>query len=207
MPNKNKPTGERRFNGDLWPQRDRVCFRVAYKFEAADSAIRRCRNFNLAVQAGGCVGAWPKYLKNHFSRVVTFEPSPENFGLLKENLKGFDIEYHHAALGARPGRCGIKENPKNCGDDQTIPGGLVEVVALDDLNLDPDLIYLDIQGDELAALKGAFRTVERCSPIVGIEVDNKLKVKGDAEAFLRALGYQPVEQFNQDLIFERTLHA
>lgn len=189
---------------DWWPDRDKVCWKVCYALDGADLAIKRCKKTELVIQAGGCVGVWPRHLKQAFTRVVTFEPSLENFNLLLKNLEGVEgIEKHWAALGTKSGRCGVKEDPANCGNDQTVPEGEVPVVAIDDLWLEPDLIYLDIQGDELAALKGAEQTIERCSPVIAIEVDNKLSRKGDAVGYLGSVGYKHVDTWGQDYIFVR----
>lgn len=198
--------GVKEIRNDLWPRRDETCHRVAYDFRGADSAIRRCNKLDLVVQAGGCVGVWPRYLKTRFERVMTFEPSVENYALLLRNLKGLEIETFHAALSDRVGRCAMKLNPTNCGDDQTVAGDEVDTVTIDSLSIDPDLIYLDIQGDEYFAIQGAKETLARCSPIVAIEVDNKLsRIKGDAVALLKELGYVQFGRVHQDWLFERHL--
>ena len=192
--------------GDLWPGRDSVCNRVAYDFRGADIAIRRCDKLDLVIQAGGCVGAWPRYLRTQFNQVYTFEPSAENFNLMVKNLGELDIKKHYAALSNGIGKCGLKMNPANCGDDQTIAGDEVDTVTIDSLNVDPDLIYLDIQGDEYFAITGATETLNRCSPIIGIEVDNKLaRIKGDAVTLLKELGYVQFGKHSQDWLFERLI--
>ena len=191
-------------NDDLWHVRDQTCHRVAYDFRGADLAVRRCSKLTLAIQAGGCVGVWPRYLRTIFSKVYTFEPSPENYGLMLKNLGDLDIEKVNAALSDGVGRCGLKLNPQNCGDDQTIAGDEVETVSIDSLGVDPDLIYLDIQGDEHSAIRGAEETLKRCSPVIGVEVDNKLaRHKGDAVALLKELGYVQFGRSHQDWLFER----
>ena len=193
-------------NGDWWPTRDHTCHRVAYDFKGADLAIKRCKKLDLVIQAGGCVGVWPRYLRTIFAKVHTFEPSAENYLLMVKNLGDLDIEKHHAALSDKIGRCGLKLNPLNCGDDQTIAGDVVDTVTIDSLGVDPDLIYLDIQGDEYHALRGAEETIKRCSPIVGIEIDNGLsRLKGDAAALLKGLGYVKFAKANQDWLFERSV--
>ena len=198
--------GFKLIHGDLWPLRDQTCHRVAYNFNGADLAIKRCKRLNLVIQAGGCVGVWPRYLRETFAKVYTFEPSQENFTLMVKNLGDLDIVKHHAALTDRVGRCSMKLNPANCGDDQTIQGDEVDTLTIDSLEVDPDLIYLDIQGDEYFAIKGAEETLKRCSPIIGIEVDNKLaRVKGDAVGLLKELGYVQFGKSSQDWLFERLL--
>lgn len=196
--------GYQLINDDLWPLRDRTCNRVAYDFRGADLAIKRCKKLDLAIQAGGCVGVWPRYLRTIFSEVFTFEPSLENYELMCRNLGELDIHKVNGALSDHVGRCGMKLNPANCGDDQTVPGDMVDTWTIDSLACYPDLIYLDIQGDEYHALKGAEQTLQRCSPIIGIEVDNKLaKLKGDAVALLKDYGYVQFGKHSQDWLFER----
>jgi len=150
------------------------------------------------------VGVWPRYLRTIFSKVYTFEPSAENYELMLKNLGDLDIVKFHAALSDKVGRCGLKVNPANCGDDQTTAGDEVDTLTIDSLKVEPNLIYLDIQGDEYFALKGAAETLERCSPIVAVEVDNKLaRLKGDAVALLKELKYVQFGKVHQDFLFER----
>jgi len=192
--------------GDWWPDRDRTCHSSSYNLEGCDAATKLCRKTDLVIQAGGNVGVWPRHLRKSFKRVLTFEPSIENFELMLKNLPGVDVEMTFAALGERAGTCGIVLNPQNCGDDQTIPGGDVPVIAIDDLNVDPDLIYLDIQGDELSVLKGAVETIKRCYPVVGLEIDgHSMKRHGDPRPFLLEFGYERVGREHQDELFARKL--
>lgn len=193
-------------NGDWWPDRDKTCHVSSYNFKGADKALSFCRKTELVIQAGGNVGVWPRYLRTKFSRVITFEPSKENYELMLKNLSGVDVEIHHSALGEKAGKCGVKLNPLNCGDDQTVPGKEVPVVAIDDLLLAPDLIYLDIQGDELPVLKGAMRTIRECSPVIAVEVDgSSMRRHGDPRPFLQELGYELADRAHQDYIYVRSV--
>lgn len=190
--------------GDWWPDRDKTCHSSSYNLEGVELTYKLCTKHDLAIQAGGNVGVWPRELRKKYKRVITFEPSSENFELMLKNLSGVDVQMFHAALGDRAGRCNIKPNPENCGDDQTTPGADVLVMAIDDLEMDPDLIYLDIQGDELPALKGASRTIARCSPVIAIEIDgHSMRKHGDPRPFLMDLGYKRVDRAHQDEIFVR----
>ncbi len=62
----------------------------------------------------------------------------------------------------------------------------VDVATLDDYGLDPFLIKLDVQGEELAVLKGARRTIERSRPIFLIETPNLQQ----EVAFLKQFNYE-----------------
>ena len=192
----------KRINDDWWPDRDEACHRVCYNLIGAEIASSYCEKHDLVIQAGGNVGVWPRFLRTIFASVWTFEPSKENFDLMAKNLSGMDVKMTNAALGMKSGRCSMIFNPRNCGDDRTVPGDETEVVAIDDLGIDPDLIYLDVQGDELAVLAGAEATLKRCAPIVAIEHDRKfVQNRGDPIGLLIALGYHQLERYGQDRIF------
>lgn len=47
----------------------------------------------------------------------------------------------------------------------------VQTIKIDDLNLLPDIIKMDIEGGELNALKGCTETIKKCSPVFLIEVN------------------------------------
>lgn len=199
---------KRKIRGDWWPNRDQTCHNSAYTMRGAEIAIGLCRKTDLVIQAGGNVGVWPRWLKDKFTRVLTFEPSKENYDLMVENLSisKVQVEMFHAALGEKAGKCGVKLNPHNCGDDQTIEGKDVPVIAIDDLSVDPDLIYLDIQGDELPALRGAAQTILRCYPVIALEVDGScMRRHGDPRPYLKSLGYEVVDRAHQDEIFTRSV--
>jgi FkbM family methyltransferase len=197
----------RQIKGDWWPDRDRTCHSSSYNLEGCEAAARLCKKHDLVIQAGGNCGVWPRHLSGLFARVITFEPSIENYELMQKNILAPEIqgiEMHFAALGEKAGKCGIKLNPENCGDDQTVPGEDVPMVAIDDLKVDPDLIYLDIQGDELPVLKGALETIKRCYPVIGIEIDgHSMRRHGDPRPFLLDLGYEKVGREHQDELFVR----
>src|SRR5690242_8826641 len=52
----------------------------------------------IAVQAGGNLGLFPKFLAHHFAHVYTFEPSADLFPLLCRNAPETNISRFQAAL-------------------------------------------------------------------------------------------------------------
>lgn len=111
--------------------------------------------------------------------VVSFEPSPDNFALLTENvrLNGFSktILTEHAALGAECGEANLYLSSYNTGDhrmystlpddDNTFNAGArrrsvqVSVASLDEYLSrrgisQVDMIKIDVQGAEMDVLKG-----------------------------------------------------
>ena len=107
-------------------------------------------------------------------RVYAFEPSPESFHLLVRNIEAngyrnvFPVQ---KAVSNVTGRTRLYLNPRDTGDHRIYPGGEprsyvgVETVRLDDWvrgrEETADLIQMDIQGAELAALEGMDRLVRR----------------------------------------------
>jgi FkbM family methyltransferase len=168
------------------------------------AVIKRVPQKRVAVQAGGNQGIWPKYLALWFDRVITFEPDPANFFAMTMNAPEPNIVRHQAALGAAPGRVGLSQarrddtkGPHHSGLVHVEGEGDVERIRLDDLNLAIcDLLYLDVEGYELFALKGAVDTLARCRPVVAIEVNQNLRFFGltpeDIDAFFAAHQYTHV---------------
>jgi FkbM family methyltransferase len=61
--------------------------------------------------------------------------------------------------------------------------------ALDDLNLHPDVVKIDVQGCESLALAGMRATLKRCRPVLMIEADLPAEATRCAE-FLADFGYR-----------------
>lgn len=125
------------------------------------------------IQAGGNIGFWPIRLSQLFAQVITFEAEPINFECLENNLRGLDnIIPIHAALSNQPGKTVrmILDDKGNTGAYYAVPNGDIPTITIDELRLeDVDLIYLDIEGAEYAALLGAKHTICKSWPIIGVE--------------------------------------
>lgn len=163
------------------------------------------------VQAGGNVGVWPRYLKEKFKTVYTFEPNPENFKYLCMNCPEYEIIKLNAALGERNQLIHTtltEKETNNIGAYQVGRGGFIPTFTIDQLNLEScDLIILDIEGYELRAIVGAEQTIDRFSPVIHLE-DKGLSerygvAKGDVLNHLKLKGYEVAESFNRDFICTR----
>ena len=64
-------------------------------------------------------------------------------------------------------------------------------MPLDNYDIQPDLIHLDIEGMEKSALRGAMRILKKYHPAVAIE-------RNTGANLLDELGYQPLMQFGLD---------
>lgn len=179
---------------------------VPFQVQDVDRALAHVKDFDTCVQAGGNVGYWPLYLADKFKKVYTFEPDKENYACMVENIEGVDNIFHErAGLGDRNHAASLVGDRKNCGAYQIEEGGNdFPIVMLDNYNLSPSLLCLDIEGYELIALRGATETIKRSSPVIMLE-DKGLSEKygtkkGDVEHWLEQFGYKVVERIHRDVI-------
>lgn len=179
------------------------------------TALVYCGRRRVAVQAGGAYGVWPIALaKADFEWVYTFEPDPLNFTCLAANA-GFDNCVRiQAALGASVGTCTIKRDDfefNNAGAGYVVAGagfvGGIPVMPLDAFKLDNvDLLCLDVEGYEYAAVVGARDTIRRCRPTIMLEAKALPQMMGfgvtaeTAINYLEALGYKQVATVHRDIV-------
>lgn len=202
--------GFRRERNLLWPAYDRECARAVFnETSKLDKVMSLCKRKNVVVQAGGNCGVFPLALSKVFRDVYTFEPDPQNFTALAVNTANVpNIVKMQAALGDRPQLVGMMADEReNCGALRVNFKGAIPSVRIDDLGLaECDLIYLDIEGRELSALKGAATTIRTKLPVIAIE-DKGLSShygvqQGVAGLWLReTYGYNVGIPLGRDVIF------
>lgn len=201
------PKGFRIENGLLWPAADKECIRFIFEsLKDLDDVVKLSGRRRVAVQAGGNCGVWASKLAGLFQRVITFEPDPANFRCLVHNTAAAgNVTAFPAALGEEPGWCDLRGQATNIGAHTVAAGSRLPVMSVDDLMLDAcDLIYLDIEGSEPLAVKGAWETIKLFHPVIAIE-DKGLSeafgyARGAVEEMLAPLGYQVVARPNRDVV-------
>jgi FkbM family methyltransferase len=197
----------------LWPATDKKCREVIFAWASDISRVlTHVERREVVVQAGGNMGVWPWVLAKQFQRVHTFEADPLVWPFLQYNIKGLaNVSSYHAALFSRPGVCGIGCDAKdvnNLGAQfVTEDAGEILMVTIDSFNLAAcDLVYLDIEGAELDALKGARNTIDTFRPTIAVE-DKGLSARfgtaqGAIAEWLKPFGYQAVGRYHRDTVFE-----
>ena len=140
-----------------------------YQTDILRKSLKYVRDFRQAVDIGAHVGYWSKHLAKSFKEVVAFEPVQENFDCLLENAP--KIKAYNCAIGKEHG-LGAMINPKesNSGAWELRKGSEINIFPLDDFNLSPNYIKIDVQGSERNVLLGAERTISIHKPVVVIEV-------------------------------------
>lgn len=175
----------------------------------ADMALEHVTGLASCVQAGGHIGTWPVMLAEKFERVFTFEPDFENFEALNRNLSDRKLDNVFPArgvLGHKRELVGVRKSEKSTGQHRVGRGRLVPTFRIDDLGLtDCDAIFLDVEGYEIPAVRGAEETIRRCRPVIMCEENVRCETHGykigDLEVLLRGFDYRKVGAVNADLIF------
>lgn len=191
--------------GNWWfPDFDSHCHKVvASTVGDMDKAIPLCKKFDCAVQAGGNVGIWARYLAERFETVWSFEPGFHNFECMRKNVTGVNII--HAGLGNECGTGALDYLPhekNNCGAWHTVPGAQFAVLTIDSLHLSAcDLIILDTEGNEPEILEGAKKTIASHRPVLMVEDKGLSDKYGVPMGWTDAIeGYQVADRVRRDVI-------
>lgn len=148
--------------------------------------------------------------------VHAFEPNPVAFRALRSNVAindlGSQVHLYQTALSDHNGRGTLKVpipalhaavaclgngNPRDRGFDWNEIE--VDVARLDDYDLNPDFIKIDVEGAELWVLLGAEDTIKRCHPGILVEYTslNTKQFGYDRECIMELLRSWGYNQFRQ----------
>lgn len=168
-----------------------------------DAALKHVKNRRVVIQAGGHVGQFPVYLAKHFEAVYTWEPMPGDFRDLVRNisLAGVSDKVYPARgmLGSLNTVGLMKDGGSGSSRRDRGALGICPIYRVDDIGLlDCDLIYLDVEGDELDILLGASKTIERCRPVIVTEERNK---GGSVVDHMATIGYVKAGGWMADVIW------
>jgi len=118
---------------------------------------------------GAYFGSYVLLASPRVEHVIAIEPHPDIVKVLRETISRNDLEnvtVIEQALFSRTvrGQLGRRNN------FQVALDGPIETTTLDDLNLAPNVIKMDIEGAEYDALVGAQRTIEKHRPTILVEI-------------------------------------
>lgn len=188
----------------LWLAADAGAYvgpRTDWEHSHKDKYFKGVRRFEVCVQAGGCLGMYPRMLATRFKHVYTFEPDPLSFFVLVNNLQVDNVSAFNAALGETVSRIRVERVAQdNVGMNKVQhdhQGSRILQLTIDSLNLDAcDLILLDIEGSEIHAIRGAVETIRRHRPVIACENAND-----QIWQVLRVLDYHEGIQSVSDKVF------
>jgi FkbM family methyltransferase len=135
------------------------------------------------IDIGANIGYHSLYFSKHVkNKVYAFEPHPQVFNVLENNIKLNNIEninIINKCVGDKDGTVFMSKlnllNESNHGDIHILnkkSDYQIESIKLDDYKFnDIDLIKIDVQGYELMVLNGGIQTILNNKPIIIIEIE------------------------------------
>ena len=195
-------------DGAWWPKGDMECRASIEAFKSdLDHFIEYCDGFDVALQAGGNVGIWPRDLAAKFTSVYTFEPDNANFQCLVRNVPEQNVIKMQACLGDKPDFVKMFTIRQNCGAHFIDGNGIIPTLRIDDFGFEKlDFMQLDIEGFEYQAIVGATETIKRCKPVIVLEQKGLGDKYGYSdtmlENYLSDLGYHVVERIHRDVVYK-----
>lgn len=148
----------------------------------------------LCLDIGANFGVMGQALESAGFEVVSFEPQPDVFNILKKNVVG---SCYNVGLGDVAGTFsmpkilyGAKANYGGMGIGTRSDLGTinVSVITLDSLELDVGFMKIDVEGFEERVLRGGVETIKRCRPIMYIE-DDRIERRDSLRKYITSLGY------------------
>jgi FkbM family methyltransferase len=157
--------------------------------------------FNNVVDVGAYLGNHSVYFSNYFKGVVSFEPNPYSYDLLKINTKQKkNIKIYNFGLSNKNSTEDFYNYEFNHGGSSVIKNKKIphtkhraKFYSFDKLNLKKkiDLIKIDVEGNELNVLKGMKGTIQKSSPIILFETQKKEIFNGTSAVinYLKSIEY------------------
>jgi FkbM family methyltransferase len=176
---------------------------LLHEKKASDFLLGLFKPGQVFVDVGANVGGYSVRAAAKGMKVYSFEPNPDNLGLLKKNA-----EINHVPLDALPFALG----PNNGQARLILNGGLskiskdegitVEMRTLDSFALPAvDVVKIDVESFELEVLQGAKETLRAHHPAMMVEMHDWAGAKKEAALFalLNELGYdfQYLDKYSQ----------
>lgn len=188
----------------FWPADDHGAWDGPVRdWKSHKETISYLKTRRTVVQAGGCCGLYPVLLSKMFENVLTFEPDETNRHFLLKNTNNImNVYVRRFALGNEQKNISMNNSSRdNVGTHSvnvSLPGD-VTMVRFDDEFFgfdDVDLIWFDIEGYELEAIKGSIETIKKNLPMIGLE-----RPSSGVEELLFSLGYEKHSPSEMDVFY------
>ncbi|MDG4834058.1 FkbM family methyltransferase [Solwaraspora sp. WMMD1047] len=148
-----------------------------------------------AVDVGAWYGPWTARLRRIADRVVAVEPNAQLADCVQAAFPDVRVvravvsdhtgqaELHLPAGGPAVGTSSIEYGD---GPSITVPRTTIDALGLTDVRF----VKLDVEGHELPALRGAAETIQRDSPTLLVEVEERIQPVEPIVDLLRGWGYR-----------------
>ncbi len=159
------------------------CYRSPEMVSELDAFLARAADRHRFLDVGACHGLFSLAFTHGRpgAEAVAVEPSPLAWEVLESNLRrnpGARVKPLQAAVGAAPGLLTMRyswhhleASPAAAGDPAAveIPLRTIDLLCAE-LGFHPDLMKIDVEGYELAVLRGARGTLTESRPLVFLEI-------------------------------------
>lgn len=212
----------------FWQRKYRILEQLGQSRPDLQLAVSMCDPDRVSVDIGADVGQFTIAMLAASRSVIAFEPRPAQARELASmfGAVGAAVRIEPVALSDKPGVTAMRvvesEPGRSTIDNDNalsdVSGGEVQsidvpVKRLDDLGLDDiGLIKIDVEGHELAVLRGAADTIVRNRPAILVEAEERHhpNAVGEVTALLTELGYSGYFDLDDDrrpiAEFDPTLH-
>lgn len=166
--------------------------------------IESIKNLETIIDVGANIGNHALFMSlfTDAKKIIAVEPHNAVLPLLNKNIQSNKLKNKIVvvpkAIDQKIGQVAIKSSsPSNLGMTKTTKGTGTESTTIDEIccNENVSIIKIDIEGNELRALKGAKNTLSRCKPQLFVEASTVFKLN-KLENFLHDYGYNVVGKYN-----------
>jgi FkbM family methyltransferase len=188
--------------------------RKVEQFEFLDHVLKSgwIKEFSVAIDGGANIGTWAIRMAERFNLVLAFEPAPEIFAVMQENIAPFPkiIPWRMALLDKATKVKMVQPDGRSTKRSQYVQEskvGTITATTIDELGMaNCGFIKLDLEGAEYPALLGGEATIMRFRPTVMIEVSKgyaaRFGAHGDAAPHLLSKwGYRMVGECWPDQVW------
>ena len=157
---------------------------------------------DIVADIGAHIGTFTTAWAPRVQTVYSFEPQPETFATLKENIKPFDnVVAYNTAISDYIGEARMSLNASTINDihctDESY--AIVPVTTLDSILPRADFLKIDVEGEEIKVLRGAKDLLSKYKPKIAMEVHSEDNLTS-AKEILVGYGYDfRVEPYWQPL--------
>lgn len=195
-----------------WIKGDKLCFDSVIEHwndHHAKTYFKYIKNYGTVVTGGTNCGMYARLYAKRFKHVFAFEPEPVAFTCMVNNNPYDHVIKLNAAIGNGHGIVGLYRVPQDEPGSNQLNIGMnvlqpasdqfqIPMITIDSLGLNEcDLIALDVEGFEQAALEGARQTILKYKPVVIAERFNE----PHQQMFMKNLGYVYTDQSFLDSIY------
>ena len=169
-----------------------------------DRALKYVTQWRTCVDVGANVGMWTRFLQKDFDQVVCFEPNPIFTRCWHQNIPAdSNAVLHEVGLSDHAHTTNyLPDRPQNLSREDT--EGNIQLCTLDShALLDVDFVKIDVDGYEDRVLRGAINTIQRCRPVINIEMKTakRQQICDAARKILQGLNYARQERNKSDEVW------